>query len=58
MLNAINEWMEGFKDWKNEKAFELVEGLFCDGLIIPKLPELFKGPTELKVYLGSEGKEL
>ena len=30
-----------FKDHKNEKSFELLGGIFCDGIIIAKIKELF-----------------
>jgi hypothetical protein len=33
--------MERFKDHKNEKSFELIGGIFCDGFLIAKLKEIF-----------------
>lgn len=32
--------------------------MHCDGIIIKKVPELFATQKELKIYLGSVGKEL
>ena len=44
-----------FKNYKNEKSFELLGGIFCDGIIITKLKELFATQREMQIYLGSKG---
>jgi hypothetical protein len=41
LLNRIDNWMIRFKEYKNEKSFELLGGIFCDGFLITKLKEIF-----------------
>jgi hypothetical protein len=59
LFNKINEWMLGFREgYKNDKSFEIVDGMYCDGIIIPKLLMLFPTQSELKMFLEAPGREL
>lgn len=55
MLTKVDYWMERFKDHKNEKSFELLGGIFCDGIVIHKLKIVFPTEKDLKLYLGFKG---
>jgi hypothetical protein len=51
--------MLGFREgYKNDKSFEIVDGMYCDGIIIPKLLMLFPTQSELKMFLEAPGREL
>lgn len=47
LLNRVDNWMMRFKEYKNEKSFELLGGIFCDGFLILRLLELFSTQKEM-----------
>ena len=47
--------MMKFRDYKNEKSFEFLGGIFCDGFIIEKLSHIFRAQNDMKIYLGQRG---
>jgi len=47
LFNRVDHWLLRFKDHKNEKSFELLGGIFCEGFFIAKLREIFQTKKEM-----------
>jgi hypothetical protein len=47
----IKEWLNFFKSHKTDKPFSKVKGMFCDGIILPRLKKLFPKYLDFEIYL-------
>jgi hypothetical protein len=47
----IKKWLNSFETYKTDKPFSKVEGMFCDGIILPRLKKLFPKYVDFETYL-------
>jgi hypothetical protein len=47
----IKEWLSSFKGCKTSEPFCKVKGMFCDGIILPRLRRLFPKYADFEIYL-------
>jgi hypothetical protein len=52
----IKDWLAAsFTKNRSNKPFEKIEGMFCDGFIMPRLARLFPKYNHLESYLRRMG---
>jgi len=55
----ITEWLEkNFTDKKSQKKFEKLGEMFCEGIILPRLVQLFPKYNEYEAFLRSHGLQV
>ena len=51
----IRDYLEGFSDMRSRTPFKKVNPTFCDGMILPRLEQLFKTYNDFQAAFHSAG---
>jgi hypothetical protein len=50
-----DDYLANFRDMQMNQLFEKVNGMFCDGIILPRLPQLFVTYKDIEVAFHAAG---
>ena len=51
----IQDYLNHFKEMQTTRPFEKVDGIFCDGIILPRLERLFSTYKDFETAFHSAG---
>ena len=55
----ITNWLENnFKHKRSKKKFEKIGGIFCDGILLPRLAILFPKYVDYEAFLRNKGLQV
>ena len=54
----IQDYLNNFKEMQSKELFEKVDGIFCDGIILPRLEQLFSTYKDFEAAFHSEGVQV
>lgn len=54
----IKDWLERFKEKASSKKFKKLGGMFCDGIILPRLACLFEKYNQYEAFLRQHGLQV
>ena len=51
----VRDYLSGFKEMRSSELFKKVKATFCDGMILPRLEQLFKTYNDFQAAFHSAG---